>query len=62
VAYFSLMMNSTGFRSVLAQIRTASSLDTHRFVIASASQAIQPLGCLVAAALRKTSVPEKKMA
>jgi hypothetical protein len=32
------------------------------FIIASASEAIQPLDCFLAAAPRKTGVPEKKMA
>jgi hypothetical protein len=42
--------------------RNEDAAQATNFVIASASEAIQPLDCFVAAAPRKTGVPEKKMA
>jgi hypothetical protein len=42
--------------------RNGDAAQATNFVIASASEAIQPLDCFVAAAPRKTGVPEKKMA
>jgi hypothetical protein len=46
----------------IGSARNEDTAQATNFVIASASEAIQPLGCLVAAALRKIGVPEKKMA
>jgi hypothetical protein len=49
-------------RRWIGSARNEDAAQATNFVIASASEAIQPLGCLVAAALRKIGVPEKKMA
>jgi hypothetical protein len=55
------LLRAVGERRSIGSARNEDAAQATNFVIASASEAIQPPDCFVAAAPRKTGVPEKKM-